>query len=126
MALLKSIRARLSRVVAAPEDLDSQALKSRVALIGAVPIAEADPGQQHLLSGVLASVTVHPNGSTHGLEAELFDGTGRIRLVWMGRGRIGGISPGRSLTVEGRLVTVRGMLTMFNPRYSLWPRGEGA
>jgi hypothetical protein len=126
MAVLGSLRAKLSRAVAAPHELDSEALKSRVESIGAVPIAQATPGSAYVLSGVLTSITVHPPGSTHGLEAELFDGTGRIRVVWMGRGRIGGISPGRSLTVEGRLVAGRLLPTMFNPRYSLWPRGENA
>jgi hypothetical protein len=126
MAVLGSLRAKLSRAVAAPEDLDSEALKSRVATVGAVPIAQAVPGTPCVLSGVLTSITVHPAGSTHGLEAELFDGTGRIRLIWMGRGRIGGISPGRSVTVEGRLVRGRQVPTMFNPRYSLWPHGESA
>lgn len=126
MAVLGSMRARFSRALAPPEELDSQVLKSRVVELGAVAIAEAQPGQPCVLSGVLTSITIHPAGSAQGLEAELFDGTGRVRLVWMGRGRMGGIAPGRSLTVEGRLVAGRLMPTMYNPRYSLWPRGEGA
>lgn len=126
MARSGSLRSRLSRVVAAPHQLESEALKARTARVGATPIAEVEPGRPCVLSGVLTSITVHPPGSTHGLDAELFDGSGRVRLVWMGRRRINGITPGRSLTVEGRLVPGRDMPTLFNPRYSLWPRGGDA
>jgi hypothetical protein len=58
-------------------------------------------------------------GSSDSLVAELDDGSGRIRLVWMGQRQIAGIEPGRPLTVEGVLGLHRGRKTMFNPRYRL-------
>ena len=37
------------------------------------------------------------------MEAELYDGTGAITVIWLGRRRIGGINPGRSMQVAGRI-----------------------
>jgi hypothetical protein len=71
------------------------------------------------VNGSLASVRCRPVGSSDSLVAELDDGSGRIRLVWMGQRRIAGIEPGRPLTVEGVLGLHRGRETIFNPRYQL-------
>jgi hypothetical protein len=71
------------------------------------------------VNGNLASVSCRPVGSSDSLVAELDDGSGRIRLVWMGQRQITGIEPGRPLTVEGVLGLHRGRKTMFNPRYQL-------
>lgn len=71
------------------------------------------------VDGNLASVQCRPVGSSDSLVAELDDGSGTIRLVWMGQRRIAGIEPGRPLTVEGVLGLHHGRRTMFNPRYQL-------
>jgi hypothetical protein len=55
------------------------------------------------------------------VEAELWDGTGRMRLLFLGRRRIPGITPGRSVVVTGRPIIRDGEWTMVNPRYSLQP-----
>jgi hypothetical protein len=71
------------------------------------------------VNGNLASVRCRPVGSSDSLVAELDDGSGTVRLVWMGQRRIAGIEPGRPLTVEGVLGRHHGRTTMFNPRYRL-------
>jgi hypothetical protein len=53
------------------------------------------------------------------LEAELYDGSALITIIWLGRRRIGGIEPGRNLQVEGRIGVHDGARVMFNPRYEL-------
>jgi hypothetical protein len=53
------------------------------------------------------------------LEAELFDGSGSVTLVWLGRRRIPGIEPGRTLTARGRFADVEGKRVIYNPRYEL-------
>ena len=55
------------------------------------------------------------------LEAELYDGSGVILVVWLGRRKIAGISPGRAIQVEGRIGTGEGARLMYNPRYELIP-----
>jgi len=73
------------------------------------------------LRGTLRTVTLRPRGGVPALEAELYDGTGSITVIWLGRRRIGGIQPGRSLQVSGRIGLHDGVRIMFNPRYELMP-----
>ena len=57
------------------------------------------------------------------LEAELYDGTGNVTLVFLGRRRIRGIEPGRSLVARGPAHHPRGRPTLYNPSYELRPTG---
>ena len=85
-------------------------------------IAEAPDRERVRLRGTLRTVTLRPRGGVPALEAELFDGSGVITVVWLGRRRIAGISPGR---VDGdpgpdRRARRRQRI-MYNPRYELIP-----
>jgi hypothetical protein len=71
------------------------------------------------LEGVLKTVTLRPRGGVPALEAELYDGTGSVTLIWLGRRRITGIEPGRTVRVEGRVGVHEDVRMMFNPRYDL-------
>ena len=53
------------------------------------------------------------------LQAALGGGADRITVIWLGRTRIAGIEPGRTLAVEGMLSQQRGRRIMYNPRYDL-------
>jgi hypothetical protein len=64
-------------------------------------------------------VTLRPLGGAPTLEAELYDGSDVINLVWLGRRRIVGIEPGRLLRAEGVVTEQNGRKVMFNPRYDL-------
>jgi hypothetical protein len=77
------------------------------------------------VAGTLRAVTLRPNSTSQTMEAELWDGTGQITLVWLGRREIPGIEPGRRLVVHGRLASVRGERTIFNPSYELQPAEPG-
>lgn len=86
---------------------------------GLTAIADA-PDRAHVrVQGALRTVTLRPRGGVPALEADLFDGSGVITLVWLGRRRISGIAPGRELAVEGRIGVQDGNRVMFNPRYEL-------
>ena len=69
-------------------------------------------------------VTTRPRGGSLTMEAELWDGTGRVTLVWLGRREIAGIQPGRRIVVHGRLTSQHGQPTIFNPSYELHPAGD--
>lgn len=86
-----------------------------------VPIAEAPLREPVHLRGTLRTVTLRPRGGVPALEAELYDGTGVVVLTWLGRRRITGIVPGRSVQVHGRVALIERQRTMFNPRYELMP-----
>jgi hypothetical protein len=53
------------------------------------------------------------------LEAELYDGTGTVSLIWLGRRRIAGIEPGRTLVVRGRISKQGPRRVIYNPWYEL-------
>jgi hypothetical protein len=71
------------------------------------------------LRGTLRTVTLRPRGGVPALEAELFDGSDSLTLVWLGRREIAGISPGRSLEVQGRIGRHDGQRIVYNPIYTL-------
>lgn len=124
MTRVDRLRARLGRVgrrvLATDEQLDAEALARDVRAAGCTAIADCAPGAAVRISGVLQAVALRPRRAVAGLEAELFDGTGTIHLVWWGRRSIAGIEPGRRLTVEGRVIAGdRQAPTIVNPRYDL-------
>ena len=86
-----------------------------------VSIADAPDREKVTLRGTMRTVTLRPRAGVPALEAELNDGTGVITVVWLGRRRIAGIDPGRSIQVEGRIGAHDGVRVMYNPRYELIP-----
>jgi hypothetical protein len=97
----------------------AESLLGAVSAVGATPIGECVGGRETTVSGVLRSVTLRPKDTVPVVEAELYDGSGQLRLVWLGRRRILGITPGRSLIVTGRITANNNQPTIFNPRYEL-------
>ncbi len=90
--------------------------------VGCTPVDQLSNRSRASVSGVIRSVTLRPREGVPALEAELYDGSGSIDLVWLGRREIGGIAPGRRLKIEGLVCLVDGRRTVFNPRYELRPR----
>jgi hypothetical protein len=86
-----------------------------------VAIADAVDRERIRVRGSLRTVTMRPRGGVPALEAELFDGTDVLTVVWLGRRQIAGIAPGVSLEVQGRVGRYDGVRTIFNPRYELIP-----
>lgn len=84
-------------------------------------IGEAPEREQVRLRGTLRTVTLRPRGGVPALEAEIYDGTGTLTVIWLGRRRIGGIVPGRSLEIRGRIGRHDGHRIIYNPRYELMP-----
>ncbi len=84
-------------------------------------IGEAPDREMVRLQGTLRTVTLRPRGGVPALEAELYDGTGTLTVIWLGRRRIAGIQPGRSLKVRGRIGRHDGHRILYNPRYELMP-----
>ncbi|MBD5787676.1 OB-fold nucleic acid binding domain-containing protein [Cellulosimicrobium terreum] len=89
---------------------------------GCCAVSELPDRRRATVSGVLRSVVLRPREGVPTVEVELYDGSGAIDLVWLGRRRIAGIEPGRRARAEGLVCEVDGRRTMFNPRYELLPR----
>jgi hypothetical protein len=105
-------------------EVEAQELQSEAKVAGATPITSCQRGDVVTICGVLRSVTVRPRAGIPAVEADLYDGSGHLRLVWLGRRHIAGIEAGRAITVFGRLTCHGESSTLFNPRYELRPRGE--
>jgi amino acid transporter len=85
------------------------------------PIAESVAGERVEVAGTLRAVTLRPHGPSLTMEADLFDGTGSVTLIWLGRRNIAGVQPGRRIVVHGRLTNIRGRRAIYNPSYELRP-----
>lgn len=96
-------------------------LRRTYADAGVTSIDRAPDRDRVRLRGTLRTVTLRPRGGVPALEAELYDGTGAVVLVWLGRRRIAGIDPGRPIQVEGRIGRHEDRQLMYNPRYELLP-----
>ena len=99
--------------------MEARELQSHTAQAGCCPIAEAVDRERVELRGHLRTVTLRPRGGVPALEAELYDGSGSITVIWLGRRRIAGIEPGRAIKVQGRIGVQDKVRVMFNPRYEL-------
>ncbi|GAB3222622.1 OB-fold nucleic acid binding domain-containing protein [Glycomyces halotolerans] len=89
------------------------------------PVEDLEPRRQAVVAGRLRTVVLHTEGRSPSVEAELFDGTGQVGLVWMGRRRIVGLEAGTRLVARGRVVRGHdGRLVIYNPTYELRSSGR--
>lgn len=96
--------------------------QERATALGGTPVASLTPRRSATVCGTLRSVTLRPRAGVPALEAELYDGTGTLTVVWLGRRQIAGIEPGRRVRVHGMISTSEGATAVFNPRYELVAR----
>jgi hypothetical protein len=112
-------RRLLSRLASTEEELEAEDLQRDVRTTGCTAICDALDRQRVVVRGTLRHVTLRPRSGTPALEAELYDGSGMVTVVWLGRRRIAGIEPGVAIKVEGRISAQEGRRVIFNPRYEL-------
>lgn len=103
---------------------EAEELQGSVTVVGATPIGRCVGGEQSTVSGVLRSVTLRSRETVPAVEADLYDGSGQVRLVWLGRRQIRGITPGRAIIATGRVTCNDTNPTIFNPRYELRDSAE--
>ena len=113
------LRRALSRLTTTTGSLEDAELREDAEAAGCGPISNCGDRQVATLHGTLRTVTLRPRGGVSALEAELYDGSGTATLIWLGQRRIAGISPGRQVTVRGRVGIQDGNRVLYNPRYEL-------
>lgn len=79
------------------------------------------PGEPVVIRGLVRSLTLPAQGQSPSLEIELDDGSGCVRVIWLGRRRIPGIEAGRTMVIRGRLTCNTDHPIVYNPRYELKP-----
>ena len=113
MSLVDRLRAlRRSR-----DDIQAEDEVRSAAGRGTIPIGGLQPRSRARVSGVLQAVTYRPAADAPVLVGRLFDGTGSVDLVWLGRRTIVDVDPGTHLEAEGMVVAGRTRPTIFNPAY---------
>ena len=111
----------LERLTADDHQIDAEELRAEAASAGCEPVSMCRKGKVVTVTGRLKSVVYTPRETVPTLEAELFDGSEGITLVWLGRRRIPGIEPGRTLRARGRVAVRDGRKVLYNPYYELQP-----
>jgi hypothetical protein len=113
------LRRFLERLTASEEELQAQELQRDSAKCGAVPAGQCSRGQVVSVSGRLRTVAYTPRTNLPTLEADLYDGSDVVTLVFLGRRSIAGIEPGRQLTARGRIAIRDDRKVIYNPYYEL-------
>lgn len=115
-------RKALSRIARSDVEVDREEQARESGRLGGTPVASLPDRCRATVCGSLTSVTVRPKESSCCVEAELFDGSGEVRLRWIGRSAISGIEPGRRLRASGTVSHCEdGHLVIYNPTYELLP-----
>ena len=113
------LRRALSRLTSSTEELEAEELEHEAVRSGATCVRDIGDREKASVCGTLRTVTLRPRGGVPALEAELYDGTSVLTVIWLGRRRIVGIEPGRAIEVQGRIGRQDRARVMFNPRYEL-------
>ena len=118
---MTGLRTRLSRWSRSQAELEAEELLDELTFAEIDRIADCKAGEKPRVSGTVRSLTIRPRTSIPALEIELYDGSGSLQVLWLGRRRIEGIVPGRKMIIHGRLTMINRHLTVYNPRYLLLP-----
>jgi hypothetical protein len=113
------LRRVMQRLTASEAELDAEELRREAAALGCTPAGEARRGQLVSVTGRLRTVVYTPRTNLPTLEADLYDGSDVVTLVWLGRRHIAGIEPGRALTARGRIAIRDDRKVIYNPYYEL-------
>ncbi len=118
------LRSILQRLTSSQDEVEAEELLEEAHEQGGTPITLCPDRERVTVAGTLRTVTLRPRAGVPALVAELYDGSGTLALVWLGRRRIAGVEPGRRLLAEGRVTYHEGGPVMYNPRYELRRAGE--
>lgn len=119
MGVMDGLRRASAAVVRSSAEIEAQSLREGVDRSGATPCEELVDRQIARIAGTVRSVTTPPETGVPSLVADVFDGGRIVRLVFVGRRRIRGITPGRYLVAWGRVCHRGGTPTIHNPGYEL-------
>ncbi|MEV7542297.1 MULTISPECIES: OB-fold nucleic acid binding domain-containing protein [unclassified Streptomyces] len=117
-------RRMIERLSTSQEELHSAELQEDAEAAGCTRICDCHDRQIVKVTGTLRTVTLRPRAGVPALEAELFDGSAALDVVWLGRRSIVGIEPGRRMIASGRIAMSHGRRVLFNPKYELRPVGQ--
>lgn len=115
------LRSALRRLTSSDAELEAEDLRSESSRLGGTTVSELPDRAPAVVCGTIRTTTLRPRAGTPALVAEVYDGTGVLTVVWLGRRTIAGIEAGRRIRVRGRVAQRDGRPVVFNPRYELLP-----
>lgn len=115
------LKAILRKLTATEAELDAEELRAEAQASGCTPCQEVKRGDLVSVTGRLRTVVYTPRTNLPTLEADLYDGSDVVTLVFLGRRHIAGIEPGRALTARGRVAIRDDRKVIYNPYYELDP-----
>lgn len=119
----RSWRGALAAFTRSDDEVRADRQAEATGRMGGTPLTSLPGRCRATVCGTLRSVTVEPSATTCTVEAELFDGSGSVRLRWIGRQSIAGIEPGRQVKVTGTVSRCSdGARVIYNPAYELLPQ----
>lgn len=101
------------------DQLDAEEMAESSDASGACRASDCSRGDEVTMLGRLRSVEACSKAASANVEAEFFDGTDPVTLVWIGRRKIAGIEPGRTVMIRGRVGERDGRKIVYNPYYEL-------
>jgi len=113
------LRGLLRRLTASEAELDAEELRAECVRSGCRPVGDVGRGELVNVTGRLRTVVYTPRTNLPTLEADLYDGSDVVTLVWLGRRQIAGIEPGRALSARGRVAIRDRRKVIYNPHYEL-------
>ncbi|MEX0755376.1 MAG: OB-fold nucleic acid binding domain-containing protein [Actinomycetota bacterium] len=84
---------------------------------GSIRLADCPSREPVTVAGVVRRITVVPAQGGETLEALVFDGTGEVTVVWMGRRVIPGLNLGTRVVLRGVLGEAPGGRRIVNPTF---------
>jgi RecG-like helicase len=118
MGLAQRLRGFLTRLTESDEQRLAEEIERWAEKVaGTVRIADVAARDRAKIAGVVKRITVRPMEGSESLEALVSDGTGEIRVVWMGRRSIPGLKLGTRIVVEGVVAELRAERRMVNPSF---------
>ena len=115
------LRDIVDRFTKSVEEQDREALTAFCEHLGVTSMARIVPRTPVRLGGEVRSVRIVPRAGAPALEVVIADGRGQATAVFLGRRKIGGMSPGRRLVVEGVAARSDNRIMLVNPTYVLLP-----
>jgi hypothetical protein len=91
---------------------------------GSVRIQEAPERQRVKLAGAVRRITIRPVKGFEGMRLLLFDGSGEVSVLFLGRRSIPGLTLGSRLVVEGVLGREGGARQLVNPSFEFVPAAD--
>jgi hypothetical protein len=114
-----ALRKFVERYTKPIEELDRRDLEQWCDSLSSTPVSDIEPRRPARVAGEVRSVRIVPRAGADALEVTVHDGRAALTAVFLGRRKIGGLTPGRRVLLEGMVGQQDGRCSMYNPVYTL-------